>query len=75
VVRPESTIAEQREKNVQLRADTSRAAFLAFRRERDAALAMPTLMLAAVQMNIRAGRSPDPDPDGVSYLRIPLNRF
>jgi glyoxylase-like metal-dependent hydrolase (beta-lactamase superfamily II) len=71
----ESTIAEQRAKNVQLRADTRRAPFLSFRRERDATLAMPSLMLAAVQMNIRAGRPPDPDPDGVSYLRIPLNRF
>jgi hypothetical protein len=43
------------------------------RRARDATLDVPNLLIPAVQLNIRAGRLPPPDADGVSYLRVPLN--
>jgi hypothetical protein len=49
--------------------------FIAARRARDATLPVPRLLLPALQVNIRAGRLPPPDADGVSYLRLPLNRI
>lgn len=70
-----STIGEERATNVQLNANTSRAAFLCFRRTRDAELAMPTLILPSVQVNVRAGRFPAPEANGVAYLKVPLNAF
>ena len=70
-----STIGEQRRANVQLSGQTSREAFVSFRKQRDAALSMPALILPAIQVNIRAGALPDADPNGRSYLRIPLNVF
>jgi hypothetical protein len=71
----ESTIGEQRRTNVQLRAETTREAFVAFRKERDATLDMPTLILPSVQVNVRAGELPAPEDNGVSYLKLPLNAF
>jgi glyoxylase-like metal-dependent hydrolase (beta-lactamase superfamily II) len=71
----ESTIDEQRRSNVQLDATTSREAFIAFRKERDASLDLPELIVPAMQVNIRAGELPPPDENGRSYLRIPLNTF
>ncbi len=71
----ESTVAEQRRANVQLSERTTREEFVAFRRERDAQLSMPVLILPAVQVNIRAGELPEPESNGVAYLKIPLNRF
>jgi len=70
-----STIGEQRRENVQLSGETSREAFVSFRKQRDATLSMPALILPAIQVNIRAGALPDADPNGRSYLRIPLNVF
>jgi hypothetical protein len=43
------------------------------RTKRDATLEMPTLILPAVQLNIRAGEMPPPEANGVSYVKIPLN--
>ena len=45
------------------------------REKRDCTLPLPTLMLAALQVNIRGGRLPDPEPCGRSFLKIPLNYF
>lgn len=69
----ETTIGESREKNVQLRAGTTRADFIAFRRQRDATLAPPRLILQSLQVNIQAGRLPPPAPNGVRYLKIPID--
>jgi glyoxylase-like metal-dependent hydrolase (beta-lactamase superfamily II) len=71
----ESTLLEQRLGNVQLREDTSLDEFVAFRLERDAGLAMPALILPSIQVNIRAGRLPAPEANGLSYLKIPINAF
>jgi hypothetical protein len=45
------------------------------REERDATLAMPALLLPAVQVNIRAGALPEPEGNGTRYLKLPLDRF
>lgn len=71
----ESTVAQQRRRNLQLNARTSREEFIAFRERRDATLAVPELILPAMQVNIRAGELPEPEGDGVSYLKLPLNRL
>ncbi|MFO0122555.1 MAG: MBL fold metallo-hydrolase, partial [Inhella sp.] len=72
-VRFETTVAEQRAHNIHVHDGVGEADFVAMRTARDATLAMPTLILPAVQINIRAGAFPPPDDNGVSYLRIPLN--
>jgi glyoxylase-like metal-dependent hydrolase (beta-lactamase superfamily II) len=69
----ESTLWEQRKSNVQLNAFTRRDDFVAFRKERDATLAMPDLILPSVQVNVRAGELPPPEANGIAYLKIPLN--
>ncbi len=71
-VRWESTIGAEKRTNVQIRADTARAAFVAQRTARDQALAAPRLLLPSVQININAGKMPAPEGNGVSYLKIPL---
>jgi glyoxylase-like metal-dependent hydrolase (beta-lactamase superfamily II) len=71
--RCETTIGEQRTSNVHLKADTREGDFVAMRRARDATLDVPNLIIPSVQVNIRAGRVPPVDADGVSYLRVPLN--
>ena len=48
-------------------------AYVEMRRKRDATLDVPNLILPSIQVNIRAGRLPPAEADGVSYLRIPLN--
>ena len=47
--------------------------YVAFREKRDADLAMPRLILPSIQVNIRAGRLPEPESNGTAYLRIPLD--
>ena len=69
----ETTVAEQREKNVHIHDGTSKEAFVAFRQERDAQLGMPRLILPSIQVNIRAGDMPAAESNGVSYMKIPLN--
>ena len=69
-----ATVAEQREKNVHL-IGKSEDAFVVMREERDKHLDMPALLLPAVQVNIRAGALPSPESNGISYLKIPVNRF
>lgn len=71
----ETTIGEQRHDNVHIHEGVSEAAFVAMRQARDATLAIPRLILPAVQVNIRGGRLPEPEDNGVSYLKLPLNRF
>ena len=68
-----STIEAQRTANVQLTRDTPREQFVAFREARDAKLELPNLMLAVLQVNMRAGALPLAEDNGTSYLKIPLN--
>lgn len=66
-------MAQQRAANIHLRDGVSEDDFVAMRARRDATLEMPTLILPAIQVNIRAGALPPPDANGVRYLRIPVN--
>ena len=69
----ESTVAEQRAKNIHVHDGVSEAAFVSMRSARDATLGMPTLILPAIQVNVRAGEMPLPEANGVVYLKIPVN--
>ncbi len=68
----QTTVAEERAHNVHVHDGVDEATFVAMRAKRDATLAAPVLLLPSVQVNIRAGRLPPADTNGVSYLRIPI---
>lgn len=69
----ETTVAEQKAHNIHIHDGVTEDEFVAMRTQRDATLDMPTLILPAVQVNIRAGNLPPPDDNGVSYLKLPVN--
>ncbi|MFM7011295.1 MAG: MBL fold metallo-hydrolase [Betaproteobacteria bacterium] len=69
----ETTVAEQRAKNIHLHDGVTQEQFVEMRTKRDATLEMPVLILPAVQINIRAGNLPPPESNGKSYVKIPLN--
>lgn len=69
----ETTVAEQRAANIHVRDGIGEDEFVAMRHARDATLEVPALILPSLQVNIRAGRLPPAEADGVSYLKIPLN--
>lgn len=73
--RCETTIGEQKRSNIHVREGVSEAEFVALREARDATLAVPALILPALQVNLRAGALPSPAANGVRYLRIPLDQF
>ncbi|HQS17427.1 MBL fold metallo-hydrolase [Reyranella sp.] len=68
----ETTVADERARNVHVHDGVAEADFVAMRTKRDATLAAPVLLLPSVQVNIRAGRLPPPDDNGQSYLKIPV---
>lgn len=70
-----TTVAEQRASNIHVHDGVDEEAFVSMREARDATLEMPVLMLPAVQVNMRGGHFPEPDDNGVVYLKIPLNAF
>lgn len=67
------TVAEQRAHNIHVHDGISEADFVQLREARDATLAMPVLILPAIQVNIRAGQLPPAEDNGTAYLKIPLN--
>jgi glyoxylase-like metal-dependent hydrolase (beta-lactamase superfamily II) len=69
----ETTVAGQRARNIHIRDGVSEDEFVAMRTARDRTLQMPTLILPAIQVNIRAGEMPPPEANGTSYLKIPVN--
>jgi glyoxylase-like metal-dependent hydrolase (beta-lactamase superfamily II) len=69
----ETTVAEQRACNIHVHDGVSQAAFVALRTARDATLAAPTLILPALQVNIRAGALPPASPSGRVFLKLPVN--
>ena len=68
------TVAESRRDNIHAGGDTRKDDFVAMRRKRDQQLALPRLILPSLQVNILAGAAPEPDDNGVTYLRTPFNR-
>ena len=69
----ETTVGQQRDHNVHIHDGISEDAFVEMRTSRDRTLAMPELIMPSVQVNIRGGRLPEPEDNGVSYIKIPLN--
>ena len=71
----ETTVAEEKAKNVHVGAGKTREEFVEMREARDATLGMPRLILPSIQVNMRAGQFPPAEDNGTTYLKIPLNRF
>jgi glyoxylase-like metal-dependent hydrolase (beta-lactamase superfamily II) len=69
----ETTVHEQREKNIHINDTVSEDEFVALREGRDSQLGMPKLILPSIQVNIRAGLLPEAEDNGVRYLKIPLD--
>lgn len=69
----ETTVAEQRARNVHIHEGVSEAEFVERRKARDATLPPPVLILPSLQVNIRAGAMPPPEKDGRTYLRLPVS--
>lgn len=72
-VRHATTVAEQRAANIHVRDGVTAEEFVAMRTARDETLEMPTLIIPSVQVNIRAGEFPDPESNGVRYLKLPVD--
>jgi glyoxylase-like metal-dependent hydrolase (beta-lactamase superfamily II) len=68
-----TTVGEERKSNIHVHDGVSEAEFVKMRNTRDASLEMPTLILPSIQVNIRAGHFPEPEANGKSYLKIPIN--
>ena len=69
----ETTVGQQRRENVHVKDGVSEDEFVEMRTTRDKTLAMPNLIMPSVQVNIRGGHLPDPEENGVSYIKIPVN--
>jgi len=69
----ESTVADQKALNVHIGAGRPKSDFVALRQARDATLAMPRLIIPSLQVNMRAGQMPEPEDNGQSYLKVPIN--
>ena len=69
----ETTVAEQREHNVHIDKTVTEATFVERRERRDKQLGMPKLLLPAIQVNMRAGKLPEPEANGIRYLKIPVD--
>ena len=68
----ETTVVEEKTRNVHVREGVSEDEFVAMREARDAKLETPLLLLPSIQVNIRAGRFPAAESNGVRYLKIPV---
>lgn len=69
----ESTVAQQRAHNIHVHDGIDEGTFVSMRNRRDATLEMPNLLLPSIQVNIRAGKLPPVETNGVAYFKIPVN--
>lgn len=69
----ETSVAESKATNKHVNAGTTKEEFVAWRTGRDATLNAPRLLLQSLQVNLRNGALPEPESNGVSYLKIPMN--
>jgi len=69
----ETSVDEQRRKNIHIHDGITKQEFVAFRTERDSQLGVPKLIIPSIQVNIRAGDMSDPEGNGVSYLKVPVD--
>jgi len=68
-----TTVAEEKLSNIHVHDGITESQFVEMRTARDKTLEMPVLILPSIQVNIRAGHFPEPDANGIAYLKIPLN--
>jgi glyoxylase-like metal-dependent hydrolase (beta-lactamase superfamily II) len=71
----ESSIQVQRDANIHINDQTTKAEFVAMRNRRDATLAMPKLILPAIQINMNGGKFSELEENGIRYLKLPFNYF
>ena len=71
----ETTVGEQKKKNIHIKSGKSKEGFVKLRDERDAKLAMPKLIVPSLQINMRAGNMPEPDEQGDVFLKVPINKM
>jgi glyoxylase-like metal-dependent hydrolase (beta-lactamase superfamily II) len=71
----ETTVAEEKARNVHVGAGRSADEFVAMREARDKTLGMPRLIVPSLQVNMRAGQMPPPEEDGNTYLKVPVNKL
>jgi len=71
----ETTVAEQKARNIHIGGGASREDFVRMRKARDAKLDMPKLIVPSIQVNMRAGHMPPPEDDGDVYLKVPINKL
>ncbi len=71
----ETTVAEERERNIHVKDGISEDEFVQLRETRDKTLSMPRLIIPSLQANIRAGRLPEPDDNGKRYFKVPINQL
>lgn len=71
----ETTVADQKARNVHVGGDASKDNFVEMRDTRDATLSMPKLIIPSLQINMRAGHMPPPDENGDVFLKVPLNKL
>ncbi|WP_435258619.1 MBL fold metallo-hydrolase [Thioclava sp. FR2] len=69
----ETTVGAQKRLNKHVGEGKSKDDFIRMRNERDAQLAMPKLIIPSLQVNMRAGQMPEPEENGKSYLKVPIN--
>jgi glyoxylase-like metal-dependent hydrolase (beta-lactamase superfamily II) len=69
----ESTVGEEKKKNIHIHEGVSEEQFIEMRTKRDKTLEMPVLLLPSIQLNIRAGHPPPAESNGKTYLKIPFN--
>lgn len=70
---PSTTVSAQKQSNIHIKDGINKEEFVVMRERRDATLAMPHLILPSIQVNIQAGKMPEPEDNGTRYLKIPLN--
>ncbi len=71
----ETTVADQKANNIHANATISKQSFIQTRTDRDKSLSAPKLILPSIQVNIRAGKMPVAEANGVTYLKLPLNKI
>ncbi|MDI3337318.1 MBL fold metallo-hydrolase [Defluviimonas aestuarii] len=69
----ETTVAEEKARNVHIGGGRTSEEFVEMREARDKTLAMPKLIIPSLQVNMRAGQMPPPEEDGKTYLKVPVN--
>lgn len=70
----QSTIGEQKKSNIHISEKTEKSAFVKFRNDRDKTLSAPKLLLPSLQINIAGAHLPEPESNGLSYLKIPIHQ-